>query len=112
MKSLAILLAAAGLAAVPALAQETPNTPRTTDAQGTMGQTTTGQGSSMTAQPPGPMTDAETRTRTRLSEQGYSDLQNMEREGEGWKGTAMHGGQRYAVKVDANGRVTRTPMPR
>ncbi|WP_199555234.1 hypothetical protein [Sandaracinobacteroides hominis] len=47
----------------------------------------------------------EARIRADLSASGYTDLQGLSKDGDGWKGTAMHGGKRVPVKIGADGKL-------
>ncbi len=45
-----------------------------------------------------------------LAKSGYTEVQDLKKDGDGWKGTALHNGKRVPVKIAADGRLVPHPM--
>lgn len=74
-------------------------------------------GDATTPPPPVPQTAAPTEPgqpdaapREALAAAGYTDVRELQRSGDAWKGTALHKGKRVPVQVAADGRIMPPPM--
>lgn len=55
--------------------------------------------------PPPPAAPDEAQLRSGLAAAGYTDVRDLARDGDGWKATALHNGQRVPVKIGADGNI-------